>query len=78
MPLGEAEELYQLEILDAPGGDVLRTVTGLGAQAYLYSAADQTTDFGSPQWNVAIRVTQISASYGAGAPAEALTYDYQH
>ncbi len=78
VPLSEASELYTLEILDWPGGNVLRTVTGLGAEAYLYSAADQTTDFGSPQWNVAIRVTQISAAYGAGAPAEALTYDYQH
>ena len=78
VPLGEATELYQLDILDGLGGDVLRAVTGLGAQAYLYSAADQTADFGSPQWNVAIRVTQMSASYGAGAPAEALTYDYQH
>ncbi len=57
---------------------MLRTVTGLGAEAYLYTAADQTTDFGSPQWNVAIRVAQISAVYGAGAAAEALTYDYQH
>jgi hypothetical protein len=78
VPLGEAEEEYLLEVLDTPGGDVLRTVTGLGAQAYLYSAADQTTDFGSTQFNVAIRVTQISASYGAGAPAKILTYDCQH
>ena len=78
VPLSEASELYTLEILDAPGGDVLRTITGLGAQAYLYSAADQVTDFGSTQFNVAIRVRQISATYGAGAPAEVLTYDYQH
>jgi hypothetical protein len=78
VPLSEASELYTLEILDAPGGDVLRTVTGLGAQAYLYSAADQITDFGSTQFNVAIRVTQISARYGAGAAAEQPTYDYQH
>lgn len=78
VPLSEASELYQLEVLDALGGDVLRTVTGLGAQAYLYSAADQVTDFGSTQFNVAIRVTQIGAHYGAGAAAEVLTYDYQH
>jgi hypothetical protein len=78
VPLAEASELYTLEILDGPGGNVLRTVTGLGAETYLYSAADQTADFGSPQWNVAIRVAQISAAYGAGAAAEALTYDYQH
>jgi hypothetical protein len=70
VPLGEGAELYQLEILDGLGGD--------GAPSFLYTAAMQTADFGSPQWNVAIRVTQMSASYGAGAPAEALTYDYQH
>jgi hypothetical protein len=77
VPLGEAAELYQLEILDGLGGDVLRSID-LGAPSFLYTAAMQTADFGSPQWNVAIRVTQMSASYGAGAPAEALTYDYQH
>ena len=73
VPLSEASELYTLEILDAPGGDVLRTITGLGAQAYLYSAADQVTDFGSTQFNVAIRVTQISATLrrgGAGRSAD--------
>jgi hypothetical protein len=78
VPLGEAEEEYRLEVLDGLGGTVLRTVTGLGAQVYLYSAADQTTDFGAPQWNVPIRVTQMSLAYGAGAAAEGLTYDYQH
>ncbi len=78
VPLAETSEIYTLEILDGPGGAVLRTVTGLGAEAYLYSAAAQTADFGSPQSNVAIRVTQLSPSYGAGAPAEALTYDHQH
>jgi hypothetical protein len=78
LPLSEESELYQLEILDGLGGNVLRAVTGLGEQAYLYTAADQTTDFGLPQWNVAIRVSQISVRYGAGATAEQLTYDYQH
>lgn len=78
VPLGEETELYQLEVLDALGGAVLRTVTGLGAEAYLYSAADQTADFGAPQSNIAIRVAQLSAVYGAGDPAEVLTYDYQH
>ncbi len=77
-PCRKRPSAYTLEILDGLGGNVVRTVTGIGAEAYLYAVADQTTDFGSPQWNVAIRVTQISAGYGAGAPAEALTYDYQH
>jgi hypothetical protein len=77
VPLGEEAEAYRLEILDAPGGDVLRSVD-LAAASYLYTAADQATDFGAPQWNVPIRVRQLSAAYGAGAAAEQLTYDYQH
>jgi GTA TIM-barrel-like domain/Putative phage tail protein len=76
-PLAEESELYRLEILDAPGGDVLRSIDVV-APSYLYSAADQTADFGAPQWNVAISVAQLSAAYGRGAPAEQLTYDYQH
>jgi hypothetical protein len=77
VPLGEAEEEYRLEILDAPAGNVLRGIE-VGAPGFLYTAAMQTADFGSTQWNVAIRVTQLTARYGAGAPAEQLTYDYQH
>jgi hypothetical protein len=77
VPLGEEAEAYRLEILDAPGGDALRSFD-LGAPTLLYTAAMQTADFGSPQWNVAIRVRQMSAVYGAGVPAEQLTYDYQH
>ena len=77
VPLGEDEERYRLEVLDAPGGDPVRTVE-VTSPAFLYTAAMQTADFGSAQWNVSIRVAQISPSYGPGVPAEQLTYDYQH
>lgn len=77
VPLGEEAELYQLEILDGLGGTVLRTVH-LTEPSFLYTAAMQTADFGSPQWNVPIRVTQVSVAFGAGAASEELTYDYQH
>ncbi len=77
VPLAEERELYRLEILDAPGGDVLRSVE-LTASTYLYTAAMQTVDFGVAQWNVSIRVAQVAPSYGAGVAAEQLTYDYQH
>jgi hypothetical protein len=77
VPLSEEAEAYRLEVLDAPGGDVLRSVD-LAAASYFYTAADQTADFGAPQWNVPIRVRQLSAAYDAGAVAEQLTYDYQH
>ncbi len=77
VPLGEDSERYRLEILDAPAGDPLRTVE-VTSPSFLYTAAMQTADFGSTQWNVPIRVAQISPSYGPGIPAEQLTYDYQH
>lgn len=75
VPLAEATESYRLEILDAPGGSVLRTVT-LGVPEFVYTAAMQAADHGAPVWNVAMRVTQLSAIYGAGIPAETLTYHY--
>jgi hypothetical protein len=78
VPLSEESELYRLEILDGLGGNVLRAITGIGEQTYLYTAADQISDFGTLQWNVAIRVSEISARYGAGAFAEQFAYDYQH
>lgn len=77
VPLGEDEERYQLDVLDAPGGAVLRTVE-VTEPTYLYTAAMQTTDFGSTQFNVPIRVAQVSPVYGPGVAAEQLTYDYQH
>ena len=77
VPLGEDEELYRLEILDGLGGNVLRTID-VTEPTYLYTAAMQTTDFGSPQYNVPIRVAQVSPVYGPGPAAEQLTYDYQH
>jgi len=77
VPLGEEQELYQLEILDAPGGDVLRSIE-VTAPSYLYTAAMQTADFGATQWNMSIRVAQVSPSYGPGVASEQLTWDYQH
>ena len=75
-PLGEDVESYRLDILDALGGSVLRTVT-LSSASYLYTAAMQTADFGSGIWNVPMRVTQLSSIYGDGIAAEALTYDFE-
>ncbi len=68
VPLGEEEELYEVEILD--GASVVRTVTGLGAPAWLYQVADQTADFGAPLTAIAFRVYQVSAASGRGIVAE--------
>jgi hypothetical protein len=72
VPLAEDAEGYELEILAAPGGAVLRTIPGLASPAASYPAADQTTDFGAPQAAVAVRVFQISAAVGRGVPREAV------
>lgn len=77
VPLAEERELYRLEILDAPGGDVLRGIDTT-EPAFLYMASMQTADFGAAQWNVSIRVAQVSPVYGPGIAAEQLTWDYQH
>jgi GTA TIM-barrel-like domain/Putative phage tail protein len=77
VPLGEDEERYRLDILDGPGGAVLRTIETT-EPIFSYTSAMQTADFGAPQWNVSIRVAQVSPVYGPGPAAEQLTYDYQH
>ncbi|WP_321341775.1 glycoside hydrolase/phage tail family protein [Breoghania sp.] len=70
VPLSEEVESYRLEILDAPGGAVLRTLTVSGPQAS-YAAADQTTDFGEQPDTVHLAISQISASFGPGTPRRA-------
>jgi hypothetical protein len=77
VPLAEEAELYKLEILDEIGGEVLRTVE-VSQPSFLYTAAMQTADFGDTVFNVPMRVAQISPSYGPGATASFLTYDYEH
>lgn len=66
IPLGEASEEYELDIIDVDEVTVLRTITGLTSPSYVYSSADQTTDFGSPQSAIFVDVYQISATVGRG------------
>ncbi|WP_244505604.1 phage tail baseplate protein [Methyloceanibacter stevinii] len=77
VPLGEDVELYRLDILDEPGGSVLRSVDS-NTPSFAYSAAMQSDDFGAPQWNVPLRVAQVSPVYGPGPASEQLIWDYQH
>ena len=66
VPLGEDAELYEIDVLD--GGAVVRTLTSTSPST-IYSAADQTADFGAPSPEIAVRVYQLSGSYGRGNPA---------
>ncbi|SMH42558.1 baseplate multidomain protein megatron [Mesorhizobium australicum] len=70
VPLGEESETYEVEILDTAGASVVRTVSGLGAPAWLYTVADQTADHGAPLTSIRFRVYQMSATIGRGAMAE--------
>ncbi|KIZ47032.1 MULTISPECIES: glycoside hydrolase/phage tail family protein [Rhodopseudomonas] len=68
VPLGEEIEAYRLEILSG-GGGVSRAIACAAPQA-LYAAADEIADFGAPQPSLRLRVSQISATVGAGFPAD--------
>lgn len=70
VPLGEASEAYEVEIYSSSTYATLkRTITGISAQTTSYTAADQTTDFGSPQATVYFIVYQVSATVGRGYEA---------
>lgn len=68
VPNSEDSESYSIDILD--GSAVVRTLTS-STPSVVYTAADQTTDFGAPQSEVTVRIYQLSAIVGRGTPAEA-------
>ncbi len=72
LPLSEMSEEYQIDILDAPGGNVLRTVSVDDATTYTYSAANQTSDGLTPGDPVDIVIYQISQIFGRGNPGVAV------
>ncbi len=69
VPLDEASEQYEVDILDG-GGAVVRTIAGLASPTCSYSAAEQTADFGSVQVNVRVVVYQVSQRVGRGYGTE--------
>lgn len=66
VPLGEADERYEVDILD--GEAVVRTLAST-TPSVLYAAADELADFGAPQTALVLRVCQISAAVGRGFAA---------
>lgn len=68
LTLGEASELYIVEIWNALNTAVVRTISGISSPTTVYSAANQTTDFGSPPSSLNVRIYQISATVGRGFP----------
>ena len=70
VPMSEASEAYEVEIMGLDGSSVVRVLTANQPQA-LYSAADQIVDRGrllGPGDNLTIRIFQLSALLGRGAP----------
>ncbi|MGO4572798.1 baseplate multidomain protein megatron [Microvirga sp. 2TAF3] len=63
VPLSEDFERYEIDILG--GSTVLRTLAS-AEPSILYSAAQETSDFGAPQTSLSLRVAQVSAVAGRG------------
>lgn len=69
VPLSESAEAYEIDIMD--GSNVVRTISASTPSAS-YSAAEQTTDFSSPQSSLTLRICQLSSLIGRGYAAEAI------
>lgn len=63
VPLSEDSESYEVDIMD--GAAVKRTLTG-SSESVIYTAAQQTTDWGAPQSSVEVNIYQLSADVGRG------------
>jgi hypothetical protein len=69
--LGEASEAYQIDVFaDGTYAVVKRTLTTVSPSS-AYTSADQTTDFGSNQGTLYLKLYQISATVGRGYPLTA-------
>ncbi|MGB7387691.1 MAG: phage tail protein [Pseudomonas neustonica] len=62
-PVGETTEAYEIDVMD--GSSVVRTIES-ATPAFSYSAADQSTDFGSAQSSILFRIYQLSGQVGRG------------
>lgn len=69
VPLAEASENYSIDILNGTGA-VVRTLSAI-SPSVVYSAAQQTTDFGSAQASVNAEIYQLSTLVGRGFGASA-------
>ena len=71
MPLAEEIEAYEVEILD---GAAVKRILSTAITSAVYTAADQTADWGAPLGpgdSLTIRIFQLSALVGRGAPKTA-------
>lgn len=66
-PVGESSESYEVDVMS--GSTVKRTIA-VTSPSFTYSAANQTTDFGSAQSSITFRIYQLSELVGRGYPLE--------
>lgn len=71
VPLNEAAESYEVEILNLAGTSVLRTIE-VTTPYVNYSQADQIADFGATQTSINFAVYQMSAAIGRGYAGKTL------
>lgn len=64
-PLSETTEAYEIDIINPSTGAVARTITATTPTA-VYTAAQQTADFGATQSSVSIWIYQMSSTIGRG------------
>jgi hypothetical protein len=69
VPVSENTEQYEIDVM--AGETVKRTITVTDATSASYTASMQTTDFGSTQASVTVKIYQISATVGRGYVASA-------
>lgn len=69
-PLGEVSESYEVDIFNAGGTAVLRTLSAAASQVS-YTAAQQLADFGGPVLTLSVRIYQLNAVVGRGYPLQA-------
>ncbi|SNT76785.1 hypothetical protein SAMN05444959_12813 [Paracoccus seriniphilus] len=65
VPLVEELEAHEVEILD---GAAVKRVLSTATTSVVYTTAQQTADWGAPLDSLDIRIYQLSALVGRGAP----------
>ena len=66
VPLGEASESYSIDVFDDDTFTTVVRTLASSTPTVVYTAAQQTTDFGSPQAEVSFAIHPISATVGRG------------
>lgn len=70
VPLDEPSELYDVEIMN--GGTVVRTFSSLISPTVIYTAAQQSSDWGTVPASFTINIYQLSSRYGRGRVASSV------